>query len=123
MICLNIKKLLKSLNNKFINSFQKLDRRLKVVTEAEKDGQMFDALHIGLISSDESDAEGDALATRPLTWRTDDVSEYFQLLDERWKVGMTSQQKRQSVSRRLGLPSERATNGVPQWLLWAVRGD
>ena len=48
-----------------------------MVTEAEKDGQMFEALHIGLISSDESDAEGDALATRPLTWRTDDVSEYL----------------------------------------------
>lgn len=99
---------------------RKLDRRLKVVKEAEKDGQMFEALHIGLISLDESDAEGDALA---LTWRTDDVSEYFRLLDERWKAGMTSQQKRQSVSRRLGLPSERTTNGVPQCLLWAVRAD
>ena len=49
---------------------------------------------IGLISSDESDAEGAALAIRPLSWRTDDVSEYFQLLDERWKAGMTSQQKK-----------------------------
>ena len=78
---------------------------------------------IGLISSDESDAEGAALAIRPLSWRTDDVSEYFQLLDERWKAGMTSQQKRQTVRRRPGLPSERATNGVPQCLLWAVRVD
>ena len=94
-----------------------------MVTEAEKDGQMFEALHIGLISSDESDAEGDALATRPLTWRTDDVSEYFRLLDEHWKAGMTSQQKGQFVSWRLGLPSERTTNGVPQCLLWAVRAD
>ena len=94
-----------------------------MVTEAEKNGQMCEALHIGLISSDESDAEGDALATRPLTWRTDDVSKYFRLLDERWKAGMTSQQKRQSISRRLGLPSERTTNGVPQCLLWAVHVD
>ena len=94
-----------------------------MVTAAEKDGQMFEALHTGLISSDESDAEGDALGTRPLTWRTDDVGEYFQLLDERWKAGMTSQQKRQSVSRRLGLPSERATNGIPKCLLWAVHVD
>ena len=84
---------------------------------------MYEALHIGLISSDESDAEGDALATRPLIWRTDDVSKYFRLLDERWKAGMTSQQKRQSVSRILGLPSERTTTGVPQHLLWAVRTD
>ena len=48
-----------------------------MVTEAEKNGQMYEALHIGLISSDESDAEGDALASRPLSWRTDDVGEYF----------------------------------------------
>ena len=80
---------------------------------------------MGLNSLDESDAEGDALATRPLPWRKDDVSEYFFffLKAERWKAGMTSQQKRQSVSRRLGLSSERATNGVPQCLLWAVRVD
>ena len=62
---------------------------------------MYEALHISLISSDESDAEGDALSTRPLTWRTDDVNQYFQLLDELWKAGMTSQQKQQSVSRLL----------------------
>ena len=96
---------------------------MKVVTEAEKDDQMFEALHIDLISSDESDAEGNALATRPLTWRTDDVSEHFRLLDERWKAGMTSQQNSQSVSLRLGLPSERTTNGLAQCLLWAVRVD
>ena len=41
---------------------------------------MYEALHIctftGLISSDESDVhlEGDTLATRPVTWTTDDVS-------------------------------------------------
>lgn len=102
---------------------RKLDRRLKVVREEERSGQMYEALHTALISSDESDAEGDALATRPLIWRTDDVSKYFRLLDERWKAGMTSQQKRQSVSRILGLPSERTTTGVPQHLLWAVRAD
>ena len=46
-------------------------------------GAIYEALHIGLISSDESDVESDALATRPLTWRTDDVTKYFQDLDER----------------------------------------
>ena len=73
--------------------------------------------HVGLISPDESDVEGDALATRPVTWRTDDVSKYFRLLNEHWKTGMMSQQKNQSVSRILGLPSERTTTGVPQHLL------
>ena len=48
----------------------------------------------GLISPDESDVEGDALVTRPVTWRTDDVSEYFQLLVEHWKAGMMSQLKK-----------------------------
>ena len=91
--------------------------------DEEKQEPMYEALHTGLISSDESDVESDALATRPLTWRTDDVTKYFQVLDERWKAGMTPQQKRQSVSRRLCLPSERNTSGVPQHLLWAVRAD
>ena len=58
---------------------------------------MYEALHIGLISSDESDTEGDALTTRPLPWRADTVNEYFRLFDECWKAGMTSQEKRQSV--------------------------
>ena len=91
--------------------------------DEEKQEPMYEALHIGLISSGESDVESDALATRPLTWRTDDVIKYFQVLDERWKAGMTPQQKRQSVSRRLGLPTERTTSGVYQHLLWAVRAD
>jgi len=80
-------------------------------------------MHIGLISSDESDTEGEALTTRPLTWRADAVNEYFCLLDERWNAGMTSQQKRQFVSHILGLPSERMLTGVPQYLLWAVHAD
>ena len=88
-----------------------------MVREEEKSGQLYEAQHTctctGLISPDESDVEGDALAT----WRTDDVCEYFQLLDEHWKAGMMSQQKKQSVSRILGPPSERTTTGVPQHLL------
>ena len=83
-----------------------------MVREEEKSGQycMRPSIH-------ESDVDGDALATRPVTWRTDDVSEYFRLLDEHWKAGMMSQQKNQSVSQILGLPSERTTTGVPQHLL------
>ena len=90
-----------------------------MVREEEKSGQLYEVQHtcIGLISPDESDVEGDALATRPVTWRTDDVSEYFWLLDEHWKAGMMSQRKTQSVSRILGPPSERTTTGVPQHLL------
>ena len=35
---------------------------------------MYEALHTNLVSSDESDAEEDALKTRPLTWRTEEVT-------------------------------------------------
>ena len=42
-----------------------------MVREEEKSGQMYEALHVGLISSDESDTEtcteGNALDTRPLS--------------------------------------------------------
>ena len=67
-----------------------------MVREEEKSGQLDEAQHTCtctvLISPDESDVEGDALATRPVTWTTDDVSEYFRLLDEHWKAGVMSQQ-------------------------------
>ena len=89
------------------------------MSEEEKKEEVFGALHTSLISSDESEAEG-ALVIRPLTWRTEDVSEYFKTLDERWKSAMTPQQKRQSVGRRLGLPSLRSPSGVPQNLVWVV---
>ena len=69
-----------------------------MVREEEKSGQLYEAQHTctctGLISPDESDVEGDTLATRPVTWNTDNVSEYFRLLDEHWKAGMMSQQKK-----------------------------
>ena len=67
-----------------------------MVRGEEKSGQLDEAQHTctctGLISPDESDVEGDALATRPVTWTTDDVSKYFRLLDEHWKAGTMSQQ-------------------------------
>ena len=48
-----------------------------MVREEKKSGQLDEAQHTctctSLISPDESDVEGDALATRPVTWTTDDV--------------------------------------------------
>ena len=67
-----------------------------MVREEEKSGQLDEAHYTctctGLISPDESYVDGDALATRPVTWTTDVVSEYLRLLDEHWKAGMMSQQ-------------------------------
>ena len=45
---------------------QKLEKRLKVITE-----------NSALISSDESDEEGDVLRTRPLEGRSEEVSIFF----------------------------------------------
>ncbi|CAH3182787.1 unnamed protein product [Porites lobata] len=98
----------------------KLDKRLKAVTEEERDGDLFSALHASLVSSDESDTEDNSLRTRPLSWRTENVNNFSKLLDGRAKAAMTSQQRRQSVSRRQGVASERGTDTVPGHLKWAV---
>ncbi|CAH3015482.1 unnamed protein product [Porites evermanni] len=52
----------------------KLEKRRKVVTEDEKKMPVLEALHSALIPSDESDEEGDVLRTRPLEWRSEEVS-------------------------------------------------
>ena len=73
--------------------------------EEERD-PIFKALHPSLASSDEYDEEDPAaMVTRPLTWRTEEVSNFFRILDQRYKSSMTNQQKRLSVNRRVGRPS------------------
>ena len=56
---------------------QKLEKRLKVITEEERKRPVFEAVHSTLISSDEPDEEGDVLRTRPLEWRSEEVSIFF----------------------------------------------
>ena len=48
-----------------------------MVTEDEKKMPVLEALHSALISSDESDEEGGVLKTRPLEWRSEEVSMFF----------------------------------------------
>lgn len=98
----------------------KLDKRLKAVTEEERDGDLFSAVRVSLVSSDESDTGDNSLRTRPLSWRTENVNNFFKLLDGRAKAAMTSQQRGQSVSQRQGVASERGTDTVPEHLKWAV---
>lgn len=62
---------------------RKLDKRIKVTSEEERSGDLFPALHISLVSSDESGTDDDSLTTRPMTWRTNDISQFFKLLDDR----------------------------------------
>ena len=100
---------------------QKLEKRLKLVTEDEKKMPVLEALHSALIPSDESDEEGDVLRTKPLEWRSEEVSCFFHNLDSRCRRSMSNQQKRQSVNRRVGPPSTRGRNEVPESLLWAIK--
>ena len=73
---------------------------------------VFEALHSAFISSDE---EGHVLRKRPLEWRSEEVSIFFQ------RESMSNQQRRQCVNRRVGPPSTRDHNEVPESLLWAIK--
>ena len=81
---------------------------------------VFEALHSAFISSDE---EGDVLRTRPLEWRSEEVSFFFffQNLDSRYRESMSNQQRRQCVNRKVGPPSTRDHNEVPESLLSAIK--
>lgn len=92
-----------------------------MASEEEKREPIFEALHLSLVSSDESDEEDPtSMVTRPLTWRTEEVTNFFHVLDQRYMSSMTNQQKRQSVKRRLGRPSRRNNTEIPEKLLWAT---
>lgn len=93
-----------------------------MASEEEKREPIFEALHLSLVSSDESDEEDPtSMVTRPLTWRTEEVTNFFHVLDQRYIMSsMTNQQKRQSVKRRLGRPSRRNSTEIPEKLLWAT---
>ena len=89
--------------------------------EEEKSMQDFEALYSSLISSDESDEEQDTFVTRPLVWRTEEVSTIFQGLDLGHKERLSNQQRRQCVNRRFSPPSNRSHNEVLEQLLWAMK--
>ena len=66
----------------FTFSFKKLDKRLEVASGEEKRDPVFAALHPCLVFSDESDEEDlAAMVTRTLAWRTEEVSNFFHVLD------------------------------------------
>ena len=72
----------------------------------------FSLLETGQNESDEEDPT--SMVTRPLTWRTEEVTNFFHILDQRYKSSMTNQQKRQSVKRRVGRPSHRNSREIPE---------
>ena len=89
--------------------------------EEEKSIQDFEALHSSLISLDKSDKEQDTVVTRPLVWRAEEVSTIFQGLHLGHKERLSNQQGRQCVNRRVGPPTNRSHNEVPEKLLWAMK--
>ena len=72
------------------------------------------------MSSDESDQEDGTLLNRPLEWRAEEISNFFQMLDGRYRASMSSQQRRQCANRRVGPPSRRGSSDVPEKLHWAI---
>ena len=89
--------------------------------EEEISTQDFEALHLSLISSNESDEGQDTLVTRRFVWRAEEVSTFFQGLDLHHKERLSSKQRTQCVNRKVGLPSNRSHNEVPEKLLWAIK--
>ena len=86
-----------------------------MASEEEKREPILEALHPSLVSSDESDEEDPtSKVTRPLTWRTEEVTTFFHVLDQGYKSSMTNQQKRPSVKRRAGGPSHRNSSEIPE---------
>ena len=89
-----------------------------MASEKEKRDPIFEALHLSLVSLDGSDEEDPvAMVTRPLTWRTEEVSNFFHILNQSYKSSMTNQQERQSVNRKVGRPSNRNSSEIPEKLL------
>ena len=79
------------------------------------------ALHLSMISSDESDGEDDTLSTKHLVWRAEELSSFLNELDLRHRANMSTQQRRQSVNRQVGRPSTRSHHEAPEKLLWAIK--
>lgn len=78
------------------------------------------ALTIDLMSSEESDDESNELVVRPLAWRAEEISNFFQQLDGRHLSRATDSQKRQTAKRRVGEDSLRDNSKVPRRLSWTV---
>ena len=74
---------------------------------------------IDLMSSKESDDEGNDIVLRPLGWRVEEIN-FFQELDSRHLSRATDSKKRQTAKRRTGDNSLRDTSKVPRRLTWTV---
>ena len=85
-----------------------------MVTDDEKKTQLFESPHVTMMSSDESDGEEETLVTRPLPWRAEEISSFFNDLDVRYRANMSNQQKRQSVIGMVCLPNDRSSNEVQE---------
>ena len=91
-----------------------------MVTEDEKKMPVLEDLHSALISSDESDEEGSQNKAPRV-----EIRGGFHVFFTIWTLAIEevcpTSKKRQSVNRRVGPPSTRDCNEVPESLLWAIK--
>ena len=72
-----------------------------------------------LISSEESDGTDDdaSFTIRPLVWRSDKVTNFFSHLEKK-NNNSTQRNKRMSLKRKVGLPSDRPPPAsLPEWMI------
>ena len=73
-----------------------------------------------IMSSEESDGTNDeaSFTVRPLLWRSDKVTRFFNQLDDKKNNNSTQRSKRMSFKRKMGLPSDRPPPpSLPTWML------
>ena len=74
-----------------------MERRLKVATEEEKK-EFGAALKLENMSEDEDTADGDGWRHLQLTWRTNEVTQFFRTLDNR-----ANRMKKDNLKERMQL--------------------
>ena len=78
-----------------------------------------EAMKVEMISSDESDVDNgdEVIVTKPLPWRSANVSQFFSKLDEECRHNKSPHARRQMKPRKCGLPSSRPKpQGFPDWV-------
>lgn len=94
---------------------------LKKSTLSEREKEKWDkVLEVEVMSSEESNPEDDdVIAIKPLSWRSERVSQFLHRLDDKSEERKTTQAKRQRKNRVIGsVVSTRAkpSGNLPNWV-------
>ena len=99
---------------------QKLQERqamLKRMEYGEEDFQKWSKVLADCMMSSEESEDNEAIAIKPLPWRSELVSEFFEVLDSELMKDRSSQAKRQIKKRKISeRPSSREKpSSMPPW--------